>query len=105
MHLPMSKPTFFYFQNGSHVFHHYPVDALPPWPWLSQPLANVSGSGDGFAAGFLCGILKRRSVHESIQIGLTVSQRNLRAIQAVSRDVSEEDAHHSLGAWKAARIA
>lgn len=86
-------------QNGSSTFKHYTHDESPNWPWLKQPIVNVSGSGDGFAAGFMYGILQGYSTDESIRIGLTIAQRNLRSESAVSKAICPDDVQISKDSW------
>ena len=64
-------------------------------------MANVSGSGDSFAAGFAFGILRHsEDIDKSVRIGISVAQRTLRSPRSVSLDITDKDAFVSENDWK-----
>nr|XP_018671741.1 pseudouridine-metabolizing bifunctional protein C1861.05 [Ciona intestinalis] len=83
----------------SPTFTHYPLTPAPKWGWLTHPISNVSGSGDGFAAGFTHGLLRGHDLNASVQIGITIAQRALRSSEAVNQKLTERDAVLSNGCW------
>nr|CAB3265462.1 pseudouridine-metabolizing bifunctional protein C1861.05-like [Phallusia mammillata] len=86
-------------KNGNKLFHHYTLNKQPKWAWLDQPTGNVSGAGDGFAAGFMHGLLRGCTTDQSVRIGLTVAQRNLRSESAVAEAVTPNDVEISKTCW------
>jgi len=73
---------------------------MPNWDWLQQPIVNVSGAGDGFTAGLLAGLLNDMQIHQCINVGLTVAQKNLRSSKTVSQDISALDLESSKSSWE-----
>jgi len=79
---------------------HFPLTSMPNWDWLQQPIVNVSGAGDGFTAGLLAGLLNDMQIHQCINVGLTVAQKNLRSSKTVSQDISALDLESSKSSWE-----
>ena len=89
-----------YSVEGNYCHTYYPVTPLPNRPWLKEPVGNVSGSGDSFAAGFACGVLQYcNDIDKAVQIGITVAQRTLRSHRSVSSNITEKDAKINLSDW------
>ena len=87
-------------QQGTPEYTHYPISPRPTWSWLEDPIANVSGAGDSFAAGFAFGLLRHNEVDKAVRIGISVAQRTLRSHRSVSVDISERDCFLTESDWK-----
>ena len=84
---------------------YYPLTPRPSWKWLDEPIVNVSGAGDSFAAGFAFGLLRHHhDVDAAVRIGITVAQRTLRSHRSVSDAIREADAQVEVDDWKGREI-
>lgn len=80
---------------------HYNLSSPPSWTWLDEPIVNVMGAGDSFAAGFIIGLLRNNgNIDVAVRIGITAAQRTLRTHRSVSEDISEADLNINPSDWK-----
>nr|XP_039252099.1 uncharacterized protein LOC120329521 isoform X1 [Styela clava] len=69
---------------------HYPLTSMPQFEWMFQPIVNVSGSGDAFAAAYIHGLLQGKESDICTKMGLVAAQFSLRSNSAVPSTLNTE---------------
>ncbi|WP_124057724.1 carbohydrate kinase [Vaginisenegalia massiliensis] len=59
-------------------------------PPMVDHVEDVTGAGDAFSAGVVCGYLDAYSLHEAIEFGLTNSYYTIQSEQTVRKDLTKE---------------
>lgn len=60
------------------------------YPAISTRILDVTGAGDAFVAGFVCGVVRNLTIDESIRIGLSAAALTLQSKETVNPQLSLE---------------